>query len=109
MSVTVTVPVTAGPNVCACVVVGDSMTGDGIRDGDLIILDPDQVPVDGDIAVLMITWKGVRGQVIKRLHGGGTILESSNPQYPPMRLTPEADPLVLGLVVGTISAVVGAR
>jgi DNA polymerase V len=89
--------------VYACVVVGDSMNGDGIRDGDLIIVDRGQVPVDGDMAVVLLTWKGKRGRVLKRLQEGGTVLESSNPHWPPMHLTPEADPQILGRVIGVLA------
>ena len=88
--------------VYACVVVGDSMTP-GIQDGDLIIVDPDLEARDGDIAAVWVdNWKGVSGRVVKRLSHGGTVLKSSNPEYPPMVLCPEHRPRVLGVVVGVV-------
>lgn len=83
-------------------VVGESMTPE-ILDGDYIIVDADQEACDGDIAAVHLTnWEGVSGRVVKRLSRGGTVLESSNPEYPPMALCPEHRPRVLGVVVGVL-------
>jgi SOS-response transcriptional repressor LexA len=38
-------------------VVGDSMTGDGIREGDLIVVDPGPPARDGDIADIRVIWR----------------------------------------------------
>jgi SOS-response transcriptional repressor LexA len=90
-------------------VVGDSMTGDDIHDGDFIVIDQGRHPEDGDIAVVQFTTsRGPRGPVIKHVRTGavcvgdrnGLLLESSNPADPPNIITPDADPVIEGLVVG---------
>lgn len=75
-------------------VVGDSMTGDGIREGNLLVVDPGQQARDGDIADIRVIWrdestgKRMSGRIVKRLRDGGTVFESSNPKYPDMTLKP---------------------
>jgi SOS-response transcriptional repressor LexA len=91
------------PRMFACVVRGDSMTGDRIFDGDLVLIDPGQVPRDGDVVAAWVTWKGVRGLVLGRFRDGGRVLESGNPQYPPMILGPGNGLVVAGLVTSSVS------
>ena len=63
---------------------GDSMTGDGIFDGDLLVVRMQHIAGERDIVVA-----GLPGDeaVVKRLHrdGDDIILVSSNPAYPPQR------------------------
>ncbi len=40
------------------------------------------------------------GRLVKRLRRGGTVLESSNPMYPPMAVRPENNPVIEGVVIG---------
>jgi hypothetical protein len=96
--------------ICTYEVVGDSMTGDGINPGDLVVVDQTQVPRDGEIAVVHITnWRNpgtgqlVSGWVVKRLRGGGSVLESSNPAYPPMVLGAGHSPIIQGVVIGVVT------
>jgi hypothetical protein len=35
-----------------------------------------------------------KGRLVKRLRRGGTVLESSNPMYPPMAIRPENNPVI---------------
>jgi hypothetical protein len=94
-----------GGNIYFARVVGNSMTGDGINDGDLIAIDPDTTPHDGDIAAVIIknyTFPGGRvgdHRMVKRLSDGGTVLTSSNPAQPPIVLQPEHTLIVEGRVV----------
>lgn len=67
----------------AAQVMGDSMTGDHIEDGDYVVVDPYQAARDGDIAVVMVSnWRDPSGRVVKkgrlvkRLRRGGTVLET---------------------------------
>lgn len=81
---------------------GDSMTGDDLRDGDYVIVDPREEEEDGDIVVVL---KGNQDDIealVKRVwYEGRTIrLESSNPRYPPMTLGPEDNPQIAGKVTG---------
>jgi SOS-response transcriptional repressor LexA len=46
-----------GEHVVAFQVAGDCMTGDGIHDGDFIIVDPDQPVAHGDIAAFAVKLK----------------------------------------------------
>jgi SOS-response transcriptional repressor LexA len=90
------------PDLFAFGVVGDSMTGDDIRDGDFIVVAPGPA-ADGDIAVVeYATPNGRRGRVVKHVRhdGDALVLESSNPACPPKIITPEVVPVIEGVVVG---------
>jgi repressor LexA len=78
------------------------MTGDDLRDGDYVIVDPTEEEEDGDIVVVL---KGNQDDIealVKRVwYEGKTIrLESSNPNYPPVILGPEDNPQIAGKVTG---------
>ncbi len=81
---------------------GDSMTGDGLRDGDYVIVDPDEEEEDGDIVVVLRGNQDDVEALVKRVwYEGKTIrLESSNAQYPPITLGPEDNPQIAGKVTG---------
>jgi SOS regulatory protein LexA len=61
---------------------GDSMTGDGILDGDFVVVVADPTPSDGEIVVALIGGDAT----VKRLrHEGSKIrLEPSNPDFAPI-------------------------
>lgn len=90
-------------------VTGDSMTGDGILDGDLVVIDPGQDPADGDIAVLSLDWEdqatGLHRthRTIKRLRDEGTLLESSNPANPPVPVPPGVRTRVWGRAIAVLA------
>jgi SOS-response transcriptional repressor LexA len=91
-------------NVFAVKVRGDSMTGDGVLDGDYVIVDPGQKAEDRDMVVVRIGGPDDSQAVVKRLRLGpdGTPLrlESSNPGNPPISLKPKDDPYIEGKVIG---------
>ena len=91
-----------GNEVFTVQVEGDSMIGDGLRDGDYVIVDPSQEEKDGDIVVVLVGNQDDAEAMIKRLwHERTTIrLESSNPDYPPITFGPEDNPRVAGKVTG---------
>ena len=75
---------------------GDSMTGAGIFDGDLLIVDRSLDPVHGRIAIVEMD-----GQLtVKRLFKskGRFQLQSENVNYPPIELQEENEVIVWGVV-----------
>jgi SOS-response transcriptional repressor LexA len=91
-----------GEHVVAFEVSGDCMTGDGIHDGDYIIVDPDQPVTHGDIAAFAIRTENGTGMVVKRLdRSQGIRLVPSNPSYQAITITDESDLHVVGKVVLT--------
>ena len=73
---------------------GDSMDGEGIREGDLLVVDRSLTPADGDIIIaavdgeftvkrLRLEWQTTDGRR-RRL----VSLEPANPAYPVIRLKP---------------------
>ncbi len=80
---------------------GDSMIGDGINDGDLVVVDPDLEVADGEIAVVLVDGEAT----VKRLRHRGEAVElrASNPRYPPLRMRRgEAEVRVVGKVVSLL-------
>jgi len=84
-------------------VAGDSMAGEGILDGDTVIVRREHTPRTGDVVVAL-----VRGEAtVKRYYPGaeGVIeLRPSNPNYLPIRIRPESDTdlIIQGIVTGLI-------
>jgi len=82
-------------------VVGDSMTGDHITSGDLVLVRPNPKPEDGSIVVAVIGDEAT----VKRLGkiDGKPALIPSNPAYSPIILNEEnGDVRIVGEVVGLI-------
>jgi DNA polymerase V len=94
-----------GEHVVAFQVAGDCMTGDGIHDGDFIVVDPDQPVAHGDIAAFAIRTGNGTAMVVKRLdRSQGIRLVPSNPAYQAITITRESDLHVVGKVVLTCQA-----
>lgn len=75
---------------------GDSMAGDGIGDGDLLVVDRSVAPYDGCIAVCYVDGEFTVKRV--RLEKSGAWLLPSNPKYPPIRVDKENEFLIWGVV-----------
>lgn len=79
---------------------GDSMTGDGILDGDLLVVRMQHLAGEGDIVVA-----GLPGDeaAVKRFERDGdeVVLVSSNPDYPPRRY-PAKDLRIYGRVISVL-------
>lgn len=79
---------------------GDSMTGDGIFDSDLLVVRMQHLADEGDIVVA-----GLPGDeaAVKRFHRDGdeVVLVSSNPDYPPRRY-PARELRIYGRVVSIL-------
>ena len=75
---------------------GDSMTGDGIGDGDLLIVDRAVEPYDGCIAVCYVDGEFTVKRV--KLEAAGAWLLLSNPAYPPIRVDADSEFSIWGVV-----------
>ena len=67
---------------------GDSMTGAGIFDGDILIFEVDSAPEDGQIGSFCIDEDLAVCKRFKRGSGGVVYLMSANDAYPPITIDP---------------------
>jgi DNA polymerase V len=81
-------------------VYGDSMTGAGIRSGDILIVDRSLEPVDNRVVVACIGGE----LIVKRIRtvDGEIHLVSENEKYESIRVTPEMDFEIWGVVLHVI-------
>jgi len=77
---------------------GDSMSGDHILDGDLVIVRTQPTAENGQIVVALLEDEAT----VRRFHAteNGIRLEPSNPQYPVLHVTNSL--LIKGIVIGVI-------
>jgi len=61
-------------------VTGDSMSGAGIIEGDLVIIEKGRTPKNGDIVVAQVDGDWTMKYFTR--HGRNVILEAANPKYP---------------------------
>lgn len=84
-------------------VIGDSMAGEGITEGDILVIDKSVDPEHGDLAVCCLdgefTLKRLRFMSDNRLY-----LMPSNRKYRPIEITRDTDFSVWGVVLYTIKA-----
>lgn len=68
---------------------GDSMSGGDIHEGNFVIVDPTQRAADKDLALVRMGGSEDNKELVKRVrlqpNGRLRALESSNPQYDPIR------------------------
>ena len=79
---------------------GDSMTGEGIFEGDLIVVHPQEQAENGAICVVLIDDEEATTKRFYR-EGGRVRLESANPKYESM-IHPTASVRLVGKVVGVL-------
>ena len=81
-------------------VVGDSMSGEGIDEGDILVIDKSLDPSNGDLAVCQIDGEFT----LKRLNiqKGRVMLMPSSPNYPPIAINEENEFVIWGIVTYTI-------
>jgi len=83
-----------------CRVSGQSMTGLGIFDGDLLIIDRAITAKDGDVVLA-----AVNGELTcKRLDAANRQLCAANPDYPPIAIGESMDLVIEGVVTHSIKA-----
>lgn len=105
------------PNLAIWQVTGDSMTGDGIHAGDLVLLDKTRIPGAGEITVVFVNGTSTDGEPcsgrtlkrVRRGDDGSPVLVPSNPAYPPIVLTLDSSTLSLGVAVGVITTLPDGR
>lgn len=81
-------------------VVGDSMTGCGIDDGDLIVIDKYIEPHDGDIVVAFIDGEFTLKRI--KTEEDYLLLMPENPEYTPIKVTETNRFIVWGVVTYNI-------
>ncbi|HYU57824.1 MAG TPA: transcriptional repressor LexA [Actinomycetota bacterium] len=81
-------------------VAGDSMTGAGILDGDLVVVEQRDDPRSGDIVAALLPGPAEDEATVKRLRrrDGRVSLEPENPAYEPIEM-------IEGRILGTVVAV----
>lgn len=80
-------------------VAGDSMTGAGIFDGDLLIVDRSLEAQDGDVVIAVLDGDLTVKRLTRDRHGA--YLHAENPDYPDIRPAPEGENLIWGVVTGS--------
>jgi repressor LexA len=79
-------------------VTGDSMSGAGIMEGDLVIIEKGRIPKNGDIVVAEVDGEWTMKYFTRR--GRNVILEAANPKYPP--ISPRTEQKLTGVVMGVV-------
>ena len=82
--------------------VGNSMTGFGISDGDLLVIDKSIEPIDGDIVVAFIDGEFTLKKIMKDENECNLWLVPGNEDYPPIKITEENDFIVWGVLTYNI-------
>lgn len=81
-------------------VVGNSMSGEGIEEGDILIIDKSLELMDGDLAVCFINGEFTVKRV--KLEKDFAWLVPSNPDYQPIKVTKDDEFTIWGIVTYTI-------
>ncbi len=79
---------------------GNSMSGAGILDGDVLVVDRSLTPVSGDVVVAVVD--GAFTVKYLRRRGREVWLEAAHPDYPPLRVPAGEGLEVWGVVVGVV-------
>jgi repressor LexA len=79
-------------------VTGDSMIGEGIREGDMVIVEKGREPKNGDIVIAEVDGEWTMKYFIRK--GKTIVLEAANPKYPPIK--PRSELRLGGVVTAVI-------
>lgn len=85
---------------------GDSMSGAGVQDGDLLVVDRSLEPEDGSMVIACVD--GEFTVKTYRRDRGGVRLEAANPAYPPIKFAGEMELRVFGVVTAVVHRLVPA-
>jgi SOS regulatory protein LexA len=77
---------------------GDSMIGEGIKPGDLVIVEKGREPRNGDVIIAQVDGEWTMKYFRKKR--GGIVLESANPEYPSIR--PKRELTVGGVITAVV-------
>jgi SOS-response transcriptional repressor LexA len=80
------------------IVSGDSMTGAGILEGDLVVVEKGRSPKHGDIVIAEVDGEWTMKYFNRR--GPNIILEAANPKYP--AISPRTEMKLAGVVTGVV-------
>ncbi|NCB19639.1 MAG: translesion error-prone DNA polymerase V autoproteolytic subunit [Bacteroidia bacterium] len=75
---------------------GESMIGDGVGDGDILVVDRSVEPADGQIAVCFLDGEFTLKRI--RINGKTIILVPANPSYKQIEVTADNDFSIWGVV-----------
>lgn len=76
------------------------MTGDGIKNGDIVIVDADAKPKNGDVIVARIDDECTIKRFFK--YGEAVVLKPSSPAYPEIEVTAKNHFIYHGVVEGVL-------
>jgi SOS regulatory protein LexA len=77
---------------------GDSMIGEGIMEGDLVVVEKGRQPRNGDVVIAEVDGEWTMKYFKKQ--GGQVILEAANPKYPIIR--PKSELRLSGVVTAVV-------
>lgn len=80
--------------------VGDAMIGAGIHDGDTLIVDSAEEPMDGRLVYVVRNGEKAVRRLVHR--EGKIFLEAANPRFPPRDITDDAEVHILGVVTSAL-------
>jgi len=83
-------------------VAGDSMSDEGITEGDILVIDKSIEPEDGDLAVCCLDGDFTLKRIKFDRRQQKLFLMPSNRHYRPIEVTPENEFMVWGVVIYTI-------
>jgi len=86
---------------------GDSMKGDGLEDGDILVVDKSLEPQNGDTAVCFIDGDFTLKDI--KIEKDVVWLVPANPEYQPVKVTSENDFMIWGIVTYSIRKIRGKR
>ncbi len=79
---------------------GDSMTGAGIHDKDIIVVDRSNEPTDGSIVVAVVDGELTVKRLVQR--SSSVELHAENPKYQPIRFKEGQELTIFGVVTSSI-------
>ena len=79
---------------------GDSMTGAGLENGDMVLVDRNSEAKNGDIVVAIVNGESTVKTLVKQ--SDRIILRPENPDYQPLIVGSNDDMRIIGIVVGNL-------